>query len=150
MTHYQARHRTETATRKLVLPPAARVAAVGVAAGAMMLPAAIAEADAPANGATIVFVQNGVVTHNLCASSEVFVQASGFAPGRRQVHATIQIVGSGALFDVTIPLSAGSGQFDTGAPGPHFIGMKARLRYQTGSSDNPSNNGSYSASIKDC
>lgn len=148
MKRYQARHRT--ATRMLVLPPAARVAAVGVAAGALMLPAGIAEADAPANGATIVFVQNGVVTHNLCASQDVFLQASGFAPGRRQVQATIQVVGSGALFDQTIHLTAGAGEVDTGAPGSNFIGAKVRVRYQTGNSDNPSNNGSYSGSISDC
>jgi hypothetical protein len=148
MKHYQARHRT--VARTPVLPPSARVAAVGLAAGALMLPAAVAEADAPANGASIVFAQNSVVTHNLCASEDVVAQATGFAPGRRQVQAIVQVVGSGELFDLTIRLTAGSGQLNTGAPGPDFIGAKVRLRYQTGNSDHPSNNGSYSATIIDC
>jgi hypothetical protein len=148
MRRYQARHRIPTRTP--VLSPGTRVAAVSVAAGALLLPAAAAEADAPANGASIVFAQNGVTTHNLCASAPVFVEASGFAPNRRQVQATVQVVGSGALFDLTVHLTGGSGELNTGAPGSEFIGSKVRLRYQTGSSDHVSDNGSYSATISDC
>lgn len=127
-----------------------KLAALGVAVPALLLPAGAANAAPTASGAAIVVQQDGLTTHNVCASKDVVLVASGFAPNRHSVQATIQIVGSGPLFDATIPLSAGSGSFNTGNPGPAFVGDKFRVRFQTGSSDHPVNLGSFSGTIFDC
>jgi hypothetical protein len=127
-----------------------KIAALGVAVPAMLLSAQVAHAEPTASGAAVVVQQDGITTHHVCASKDVVLVASGFAPNRHSVHATIQIVGSGPLFDSTIALSAGSGSFDTGNPGPSFVGAKFRVRFQTGSSAHPVNRGSFSGTIFDC
>jgi hypothetical protein len=124
------------------------VAAGGVVAS-MALPGT-AQAAPAGNGATVVAQQDGVTTHTLCAFDDVWLAASGFAPNRGSVVASIQIVGSGVLFQAPIHLTDGSGTVDTGYPGPSFIGDKVRVRFQTGSSSHPVNNGSFSATIVDC
>jgi hypothetical protein len=130
-----------------------RAVTTAVASGVLVAGFAISSAvgAAPAgSGASIVVQQNGVTTHTVCASEDVVLAASGFAPNRKVVQARVQIVGSGVLFNVAIPLTAGAGTYDTGSPGPDFIGDKFRVRYQTGSSSNTGNNGSFSATIVDC
>ncbi len=57
---------------------------------------------------------------------------------------------AGLLFQSQIPLTDGAGSVNTGTPGPDFIGAKARVRFQTGSSGHVVNNGSWSATIVDC
>jgi hypothetical protein len=129
-------------TVSTVLVSGAAVAGLAIAGAAGAAPAG--------NGATVVASQNGVATHRLCASQDVYLDASGFAPNRRVVQASIQIVGSGFLFNAPIKLTNGAGSVDTGTPGPDFIGAKARVRFQTGSSGNVANKGSWSATIVDC
>jgi hypothetical protein len=130
-----------------------RAVAVGVfvaALGISTVTAESASAAPAANGASIVVQQNGVETHHVCASQPVVLVATGFAPGRKVVQATVTIVGSGPLFTASIPLSGGSGSLDVGTPGPSFIGTKFRVRYQVGSADRPGLHGSFSATIFDC
>ena len=130
-----------------------RAITTALASGALVAGFAMSSAvgAAPAgSGASVVAQQNGVTTHRLCASQDVFLYASGFAPNRGTVQASIQIVGEGFLFKAPIPLSGGAGMADVGTPGPGFIGAKARVRFQTGSSAHPVNNGSFSATIVDC
>lgn len=124
-------------------------AAAGTVAS-LALPAASAIAAPAGNGANVVIQQNGMTVHNICASQDVYLVATGFAPNRGTVFARIQIVGSGVLFGGNIPLTDGSGSWNTGYPGPGFIGDKVRVRYQTGSSNHPVNLGSYSGTIVDC
>ena len=99
------------------------------------------------------FQQNGVTVTKLCASTDVFVVATGFAPNRHTLTTRVEIIGGSPfnpLFFQDIPLTNGAGSADTGYPGPGFIGDKVRVRYQTGSSSHPSNFGSMSATVIDC
>ena len=121
-----------------------------VALGVPAVMAETASAAPPASGASIVVQQNGVTTHTVCADQDVVLVANGFAPGRKVVQARIQIIGSGVLFTQTVKLSGGSGSANTGTPGPGFIGDKFRVRYQVGSGDSPSLQGSFSANIVAC
>lgn len=130
--------------------PAVLAAAAGGAIAMLAVPASSAVAAPAGNGASVVAQQNGVTTHTLCASQDVWLYASGFAPNRHSIIASIQIVGSGVLFSAPVQLTDGSGTVDTGYPGPDFIGDKVRVRYQTGSSSHPTNLGSFSATIVDC
>jgi hypothetical protein len=130
-----------------------RAITTALASGVLVAGFAISSAvgAAPAgSGASVVASQNGVATHRICASEDVFLDASGFAPNRKQVTARVQIVGSGVLFYEAIPLTDGAGSVDTGYPGPDFVGLKFRVRYQTGSTDHTGNFGSFSATIVDC
>lgn len=128
----------------------ALVAAAGGVIATLALPATSAYGAPAGNGASVVAQQNSVTTHTLCASQDVWLYASGFAPNRHSVTASIQIVGAGVLFSAPISLTDGSGTVDTSYPGPSFIGDKVRVRYQTGSSSHPVNLGSFSATIVDC
>jgi hypothetical protein len=121
----------------------------GVLVAGFVISSAVGAAPA-GSGASVVAQQNGVTTHRLCASEDVILYASGFAPGRRQVVASGELVGSGSLGTATIQLTDGSGSADIGSAGPDLIGAKVRVRYQTGSSDHPVNKGSFSARIVDC
>jgi hypothetical protein len=127
-----------------------KLVAVGVVVAGMVVPAAAADASAPASGASVVVQQNGVTTNHVCASQDVVVVASGFSAGRTHEQARVEIIGSGELFSVSIPLTAGSGSVDTGSPGPDFVGLKFRVRYEVGSSGKPADQGSFSATIFDC
>ena len=128
----------------------ALAAAAGGVIATVALPATSAFAAPAGNGASVVAQQSGVTTHTLCASQDVWLYASGFAPNRKSVVASIQIVGAGVLFSAPVQLTDGSGTVDTGYPGSSFIGDKVRVRYQTGSSSHPTNLGSFSATIVDC
>ena len=121
------------------------VAALGV--GVM---AGTASASLPASGASVVVQQNGVTTHTVCASQDVWLTANGFAPARREVQARVEIIGGGLLFTTPIHLTAGSGSVDVGTPGPGFIGDRFRVRYQVGNGHVSSLLGSFSATIVDC
>jgi hypothetical protein len=130
-----------------------RAVAVGVFAAAVAVTTSTASpalAAPAANGASIVVEQNGIVTHQVCASQDVVLVATGFAPNRKVVAARVQIVGSGVLFSTNIQLSAGSGSLDIGAPGPTFVGEKFRVRYQVGSGNRPALLGSFSATVFGC
>jgi hypothetical protein len=122
------------------------VAALGVPT----VMAGTASAAPAANGASIVVQQNGVTTHTVCADQDVVLVATGFAPNRKVVQARIQIIGSGLLFTQTVKLSGGAGSANTGTPGPLFIGDRFRVRYQVGSGDSSSLQGSFSANIVAC
>lgn len=127
-----------------------RTITTAVASGVLAAGFAISSAAgaAPAgNGASVVVQQNGVTTHTVCASEDVWLAASGFAPNRRVVQTRVQIVGSGVLFFAPVRLTDGAGTLDVGSPGPDFIGLKFRVRYSTGSG---ASNGSFSATIVDC
>ena len=121
----------------------------GVLAGGLALPA-VADAAPTNSGASVVSQQNGVTTHRLCADQDIQWVASGFAPNRRQVQVSLQLVGVGEIFRGPIALSGGSGSIDAGIATDDLVGNRYRLRFQTGSSDHPANHGSFSMTIVSC
>ena len=123
--------------------------AVGILAGGLALPA-LADAAPPNSGASVVSQQNGVTTHYLCADQDIQWLASGFAPNRAQVQVSLQLVGVGEIFAGPIALSGGSGSIDAGIATDDLVGLRYRLRFQTGSSDHPADHGSFSMTIVSC
>jgi hypothetical protein len=125
-----------------------KLVGLGVAATVILAPAGAAQASTTSSGGgTVVVQQNGVTTHTVCASEDVFLKARGFPASQHVVRATVHIVGSGGLFAVDIPLRHGAGVVNTGNPGPPFVGLKFKVRYHNDSSDDRV---AFGASILDC
>ena len=127
----------------------AAVVVGGVLSGGIALPA-VADAAPTNSGASVVSQQNDVTTHRLCANEDIQWVASGFAPNRRQVQVSLQLVGLGEVFRGPIALSGGSGSVDAGIATDYLVGARFRLRFQTGSSDHPADHGSFSMTIVSC
>lgn len=121
---------------------------LGVAATVILAPAGVAQASTTASSAgTVVVQQNGVTTHTVCASQDVFLKARGFPASQHVVRASIHIVGSGRLFTMDIPLTHGAGVVDTGNPGDPFIGLSFKVRYHA---DSSGDRVAFGADIIDC
>lgn len=122
-----------------------------IAAATLGIPAVSAQAASTGSGASVVAQVNGVTTHSACIGDDVVLVASGFAPGRRQVQFRVVQVGSDTnpLFTGSIPVSGGSGSYDTGSTEGAQPG-KYRVRYQTGSTDHAGNYGSWSLTLTYC
>jgi hypothetical protein len=121
---------------------------LGAAMTLTLIPMGAANAaTSTASGGTVVVQQNGITTHMVCASQDVFLRARAFPASQHSVRASVHIVGSGRLFFVDIPLHHGAGQVDTGNPGPPFIGLSVKVRYR---SEDSGERVAFGADIADC
>ena len=134
------------------------IVAGGVVAGGIVAGIAVpgaAGAAGTGSGASVVLQQNGVTTHTLCGGQEIYAVASGFAPNRKSVSIDVVQVGAvnqygnAVIETATIPLTNGAGSVDIGSDIVQ-VTYKLRVRYQTGSSAHPTNNGSFSAVMEIC